>query len=70
VGLGGELRRVPHTAARLREAARLGFAKAVVPTDGPEEPGIECIPVKTVAEAVVVASGEGHSRKIERCRIV
>ena len=31
VGLGGELRRVPQTARRLQEAARLGFARAAVP---------------------------------------
>jgi len=31
VGLSGELRRVPHTAARLKEAAALGFKTAILP---------------------------------------
>jgi DNA repair protein RadA/Sms len=35
VGLAGELRRVPGTDRRLSEAARLGFAEAVIPADAP-----------------------------------
>jgi DNA repair protein RadA/Sms len=31
VGLGGEVRAIPHLEARLREAAKLGFQQAVVP---------------------------------------
>ena len=31
LGLGGELRRVPRLGARLREAERLGFTRAIVP---------------------------------------
>jgi DNA repair protein RadA/Sms len=37
VGLGGEVRSVNHLARRLREAARLGFAAAVVPASTPDE---------------------------------
>lgn len=33
VGLAGELRRVPGTGRRLNEAARLGFAEALIPAD-------------------------------------
>ena len=33
VGLAGELRRVPGTSRRLNEAARLGFAEAVIPAE-------------------------------------
>src|SRR5215208_3048792 len=33
VGLAGELRRVPGTSRRLSEAARLGFAEAVIPAE-------------------------------------
>ncbi|MEJ7743935.1 MAG: DNA repair protein RadA [Nocardioidaceae bacterium] len=33
VGLAGELRRVPDLAQRLSEAARLGFTRAIVPSD-------------------------------------
>ena len=36
VGLGGEVRQVNHLARRLSEAARLGFAAAVVPASTPE----------------------------------
>jgi DNA repair protein RadA/Sms len=35
VGLAGELRRVPGTSRRLNEAARLGFAEAVIPAEPP-----------------------------------
>jgi DNA repair protein RadA/Sms len=35
VGLAGELRRVPGTSRRLSEAARLGFAEAVIPAEPP-----------------------------------
>ncbi|HZU99903.1 MAG TPA: DNA repair protein RadA [Planctomycetota bacterium] len=33
LGLGGEIRAVPGTRSRLAEAARLGFRRAIVPTD-------------------------------------
>jgi DNA repair protein RadA/Sms len=36
VGLAGELRRVPGTSRRLNEAARLGFAEAVIPAETPD----------------------------------
>jgi DNA repair protein RadA/Sms len=36
VGLAGELRRVPGTARRLSEAARLGSAEAVIPAERPD----------------------------------
>ena len=53
VGLGGELRQVAHTSRRLSEAARLGFARAIVPFSAPEPPdGIEAIRVGTLADAV------------------
>lgn len=38
VGLGGELRQVPRTQHRLAEAARLGFARAIVPLSAPDPP--------------------------------
>jgi DNA repair protein RadA/Sms len=38
VGLGGELRQVQRTERRLAEAARLGFARAVVPRSAPDAP--------------------------------
>lgn len=55
VGLAGELRQVGQTPRRLAEAARLGFARAVVPTSAAVHvPGLEVIGVSTIAEALVV----------------
>jgi len=56
VGLGGEVRRVGRVDARVQEAARLGFARALVPRGAPEKlrmAGAELVPVGDVAEAVL-----------------
>ncbi len=60
VGLLGELRAVAGLERRLREAARLGFARAVVPrpphgATGPSVSGLEIIGVATLAEAIEAA---------------
>jgi DNA repair protein RadA/Sms len=58
VGLLGELRAVGGTERRLREAARLGFARAFVPrtrSGSPAVPGMEVIPVATVRDALAGA---------------
>jgi DNA repair protein RadA/Sms len=57
VGLSGEVRAVGQTAARLKEAAQLGFQRCLVPKSrrrggDPLPDGIEAIPVRSVAEAV------------------
>lgn len=56
VGLGGEVRAVNHVERRLGEAARMGFARAVVPHRNAERltagDGIEIIGVRTVREAL------------------
>lgn len=59
VGLGGELRPVARTSARVREAAKLGFRRCVLPHVGasPERDstsgaGIELIHVTTLAQAL------------------
>lgn len=56
VGLSGELRAVPHTPARLKEAAALGFKAAVLPKrlrKGEELPkGIEVKEARTLREAL------------------
>ncbi len=55
VGLGGEVRAIPHLEARLREAEKLGFLQAVIPE--PNRPlealagKLEVIPVTSVAVA-------------------
>ena len=62
VGLLGELRSVAGTERRLREAARLGFARALVPrTRGaaPSVEGLEVIPVATVRDALAAALEAG-----------
>jgi DNA repair protein RadA/Sms len=56
VGLGGELRQVGHTRRRLSEAARLGFARAIVPgntANGVE--GIRMLRASTLSEALALA---------------
>jgi DNA repair protein RadA/Sms len=55
VGLGGEIRAIPHLEARLREAEKLGFEQAVIPE--PKRPlgalagTLRIIPVASVAAA-------------------
>ncbi|MBI5503624.1 MAG: DNA repair protein RadA, partial [Deltaproteobacteria bacterium] len=59
VGLTGEVRPVTQMRARLREAARLGFARALVPREtgtraaraGLGDVGLQTVAVETVAEA-------------------
>ena len=56
IGLTGEMRAVGHVEARLREAAKLGFRRCLVPQANIQAasmvPGIECIGVRTVSEAL------------------
>ena len=58
VGLLGELRPVGGLERRLREAARLGFGRAIVPRSRggvPDVAGLVVIPVATVREALAAA---------------
>ena len=56
IGLSGELCSVAQLAARLREAGKLGFKRAVVPAmrEELEEPpdGLEVLPLRSVGEAI------------------
>lgn len=53
IGLGGEVRRVPHLERRLAEAARLGFRSAVVPASTPDPPdGLRALRVQHVSDAI------------------
>ena len=55
VGLAGEVRQVPGIGRRLQEAARLGFARAVVPESTPDTGrGIELLRVHSVSHAIQV----------------
>ena len=56
VGLGGEVRRAGRIDLRLREAARLGFRRVLLPErlapDATDVPGVEPVPVATLDDAV------------------
>lgn len=56
VGLGGQVRSVSQMELRLKEAAKLGFKKAIVPK-GQKFPDfdIEIIPVAKVIDAIIAA---------------
>lgn len=67
VGLGGQVRSVSQMELRLKEAAKLGFKRAIVPK-GQTFPdiGLEIIPVGRVADAIVAAlPGRGHAAEPE-----
>ena len=61
VGLGGEVRQVAHASRRLAEAARLGFTRALVPTNSPHSDALRTVRVATVAEALAAAGLLGES---------
>ncbi len=53
IGLGGEVRQVPHGPRRLHEALRLGFRRAIVPMSTPDVRGMTLMRVADVVEALV-----------------
>jgi DNA repair protein RadA/Sms len=61
IGLAGEVRGVARGAARLSEAASMGFRRAIVPAStaerlvSTERSGVEVIPVRRVDEAIRIA---------------
>jgi DNA repair protein RadA/Sms len=67
VGLLGELRGVGGLDRRLREAARLGFTRAVVPRvrarDTIRLPGLELVEVGSLADAVRVSLAVAADRE-------
>ena len=62
IGLSGELRSVPQIRARLNEAEKLGFERALVPKSGRKEisksTNIDLIEVRTVNEALNILLDE------------
>ena len=59
VGLAGEIRPVANGQERLREAAKHGFTRAIVPAgNAPKQPikGMTVIPVRKVTEALQALS--------------
>jgi DNA repair protein RadA/Sms len=55
VGLGGQVRSVSQMELRLKEAAKLGFKRAIVPKGTYGDVGMEVIPVSRVVDAMAVA---------------
>jgi len=59
VGLAGEIRPAPRGQERLREAAKLGFSRAIIPrANAPKTPieGLEVVPVDRLADALAAAN--------------
>jgi DNA repair protein RadA/Sms len=62
VGLSGEVRRVPAMAARLQEAARLGFTTALVPRGVVDAPaGLTLVVVGDLSEMFAHVDRTGRS---------
>jgi DNA repair protein RadA/Sms len=64
VGLGGQVRLVSQMELRLKEAAKLGFKRAIIPK-GQSLPdmGLEIIPVSRVLDAIIAALPGGLRQK-------
>ena len=63
LGLAGECRAVSHLDLRVKEAARLGFRRAIVPYRNIEKrpihcEGIELIPIKTIYDTLKFLNAE------------
>jgi DNA repair protein RadA/Sms len=62
VGLGGQVRPISQLELRLKEAAKLGFKRAIVPKGQMVNfPGMEIIPVARVVDAIGTALAGGSS---------
>ncbi|HEY9627932.1 MAG TPA: DNA repair protein RadA [Coleofasciculaceae cyanobacterium] len=61
VGLGGQVRPVSQMELRLKEAAKLGFKRAIVPTGQLPSAGLEIVPVSRVVDAIAIALGGGKA---------
>lgn len=56
VGLGGQVRPVSQLELRLREAAKLGFKRAIIPKgQNPPDMGMQLIPIAKVLDAIIAA---------------
>jgi DNA repair protein RadA/Sms len=70
ISLSGAVRPVAQTAARLKEAAKLGFSRAVVPEAARAEAaaGLEMIAIDALAGLVADIAGRGTSRPARSAR--
>lgn len=57
VGLGGQVRPVSQLDLRLKEAAKLGFKRAIVPKGQGVDSALEVVPVGRVMDAIALALG-------------
>jgi DNA repair protein RadA/Sms len=56
VGLGGQVRPVSQLDLRLKEAAKLGFKRAIIPNiQVTQDYGLELVPVGKVIDAIIAA---------------
>jgi DNA repair protein RadA/Sms len=61
ISLTGDVRPAPQAELRLKEAAKLGFATAVVPKDTRAEiAGLALKPIKDVGDLIALAGAAGH----------
>jgi DNA repair protein RadA/Sms len=64
VGLGGQIRPVSQMELRLKEAAKLGFKRAIVPhTQATSNVGLEMVPVARVVDAITAALTSDNTHK-------
>jgi len=70
IGLAGEIRQVGHAEARLKEAAKLGFAKALIPRrrrkQGSGDSPLDFVEIDQLADLVDRLDGDGTLRKGKR----
>ena len=71
VSLSGAVRPVAYAAARLKEAAKLGFTAAFAPESGrdePADPALRLTPIAALADLVahIAARGEPRERRDHR----
>jgi len=74
VSLSGAVRPVPQSAARLKEAAKLGFTRAIVPEAAREDPADPALALTTVGAlaglvAEIASPDEGRRRAEERRKV-
>ena len=64
VGLGGQVRLVSQMELRLKEAAKLGFKRAIVPKGQslPDDIGLEIIAISKVIDAIIAAIPQERSK--------